>query len=233
VYELADRDTPRRWARFFAHTSQAAPIAAGVELVKALDRLGWRYSVSSTRPAWSRAAVGSWVRENAPLRPEWIYVYRTGGVSAAECKRLHYVDAMVSRAPVCGLFVDDEQPIVDELVDLAVPAMHIDDLAGLSDDELGELLRYSVKNTAQRRLELRAAARENGSPKTVRQQAMARGRAAAKLAQLAAAERDGGGSGGDGGPSVGPVDRGEFTDGALGAALNGANGGMQGRGGDR
>jgi hypothetical protein len=53
------------------------------------------------------------------------------------------------------------------------------------------------------------------------------------LAQLAAAERDGGGSGDDGGPSVGPVDRGEFTDGALGAALNGANGGMQGRGGDR
>jgi|SRR5271166_1035532 len=57
AYELADRESPGRWRRFFGHTSEAAPIAAGMELVQALDRVGWHCSVSSTRPSWSGHAV--------------------------------------------------------------------------------------------------------------------------------------------------------------------------------
>jgi len=40
-----------RWSRFFAHTPHAEPVVAGVELLARVDALGWRYAVSTTRPA--------------------------------------------------------------------------------------------------------------------------------------------------------------------------------------
>jgi hypothetical protein len=228
AYELANRDAPQRWGRFFGHTSEAAPIQAGVELVAALRRVGWRYAVSSTRPLWSRSGVCRWVRENMPAGAGWTYVYRTGGVSAAECKRQHYVEAMVARsAPVCGLFVDDELAVVDELVDLGVPAVHIDELAGLSDEQLRGLLEYSVKGADQRRRELRAQARANGMPPTMRDQAMVKKQAAA-MAKSEGSEGDTGSCGEEPVAARATVVNDEFTDGALSASLDGAGGGVQG-----
>jgi hypothetical protein len=180
AYELADRGSPGRWRRFFSHTREAAPIASGMELVQALDRLGWQCAVSSTRPSWSGMAIAQWLRDNMPPPlPRWTYIWRSGAASAAECKREHYVEAvlMSSRRGMCGLYVDDEQPVVDELVDLDVPAMHIDDLAGMSDAELGELLEYSVKNIDRRRREVWAAMRESGAELNVAEQQRARRRA--------------------------------------------------------
>jgi hypothetical protein len=232
AYELADRDAPGRWGRFFGHTREAAPIQAGVELVAALRRVGWRYAVSSTRPSWSRSVVRRWVRENMPAGAGWVYVYRTGGVSAAECKRQQYVEAMVSRsAPVCGLFVDDELAVVDELVDFGVPAVHIDELAGLSDVQLRGLLEYSVKGADQRRRELRAQAGASGMPPTMRDQLMARKQAAA-MAKNEGSEGDTGSCGQEPAAAGATVVDDEFAYGALGASLDGAGGGVQGTGGD-
>ena len=54
---------------------------------------------------------------------------------------------------------------MDELIDLDVPVMHIDELAGLSDDELSEVLTYSVKGVDQRRREYRADKRRAAAQK--------------------------------------------------------------------
>lgn len=162
AYEL-ERKSPDRWRRFLWHTPQAAPVPAGLELANTLYRLGWRYAVSTTRPPWNGGMVARWVRRYLPGRAEWIYVSGGEGRSPAEHKRDHYIEAMVARAPVCGLFVDDDAAVVDELIEFDVPAMHIDDLAGLPDADLTELLRYSVKNADARRAELRAAARAAGT----------------------------------------------------------------------
>ncbi|HUH69254.1 MAG TPA: hypothetical protein VLZ05_10460 [Mycobacterium sp.] len=78
VYELEDRAASGRWGRFFGHTSEVAPLAAGVDLVKALDRVGWRaLFVSSTRPAWSKWAgcAGGVRASTCRSSPEWTYVY--------------------------------------------------------------------------------------------------------------------------------------------------------------
>ena len=124
---------------------------AGVELVATLQRLGWRYSVSSTRPPWNAHAVRQWVWSNMPVRPVAFYVDRPGKLSTAECKRRHYVEAVAApRTPVCALVVDDDQAAVDELIDLDVPVMHIDELAGLSDDEQAEAAEASLEAQAPR-----------------------------------------------------------------------------------
>lgn len=161
-HELMGPRTHEQWRRFFSHTPQAVPVPAGIELANALYRLGWRYAVSTTRPAWNGGMVGRWVRRYLPGRVEWVYASGGEGRSPAEHKRDHYVEAMVARGPVCGLFVDDDAAVVDELIEFDVPAMHIDELAGLSDADLTELLRYSVKSADARRAELRAAARAAG-----------------------------------------------------------------------
>jgi hypothetical protein len=98
VYELEDRAASGRWGRFFGHTSEVAQLAAGVDLVKALDRVGWRaLFVSSTRPAWSKWAgcAGGVRASTCRSSPEWTYVYRHGGLRSAEAKRQHYWEAMV------------------------------------------------------------------------------------------------------------------------------------------
>lgn len=161
-HELRGPRTPEQWRRFFRHTPQAAPVPAGIELANALYRLGWRYAVSTTRPPWNGGMVGRWVRQYLPGRAEWIYVSGGEGRRPTEHKRDHYIEAMVARGPVCGLFVDDEAAVVDQLIEFDVPAMHIDELAGLPDADLTELLSYSVKNADARRRELRAAARAEG-----------------------------------------------------------------------
>ena len=161
--ELMGPRTHEQWRRFFAHTPQAAPMPAGIELANALYRLGWRYAISTTRPPWNGGMVSRWVRQYLPGRAEWIYVSGGEGRRPAEHKRDHYIEAMVSRGPVCGLFVDDETAVVDQLIEFDLPAMHIDELAGLSDAALTELLAYSVKNADARRRKLRAEARAEGT----------------------------------------------------------------------
>jgi len=76
-------------------------VQAGVELVATLQRLGWRYSVSSTRPPWNAHAVRQWVWSNMPVRPVAFYVDRPGKLSTAECKRRHYVEAVAATAHRC------------------------------------------------------------------------------------------------------------------------------------
>ena len=103
-----------------------------------LDRLGWRYAVSAIRPAGYRPMVGRWLGQHLGgcRGAEWSHVSETLGRSAADNKRAHWVEAMVSRhAPVCPLFVDDEPAVVDELIARGVPAMGVEELAGLSDSD--------------------------------------------------------------------------------------------------
>lgn len=172
AYELNEhRGVGNRWSRFYCHTSQAAPVDAGVELVAALDRLGWRYAVSAIRPAGYRPMVGPWLRQHlTKSRPaEWWYVDEIPGWSAVNNKRAHWVQAMVSRdAPVCPLFVDDEPAVVEKLIDRGVPAMCLDELAGLSDADLAGVLQYSLKGAIEQQNALRVQARHKGILPTAR-----------------------------------------------------------------
>lgn len=45
---------------------------------------------------------------------------------------------------MAAVFVDDEPAVVDALVGKELPALHISDLAGLSDADLTATLRYSA-----------------------------------------------------------------------------------------
>ena len=86
-----------RWSRFLAHTAEAAPIVEGVELVAALRRIRWRYSISTTRPAAVRAvqptppktfvdhrpSIRSWTRTHLPLQPTNIFLRRGAGAAEA------------------------------------------------------------------------------------------------------------------------------------------------------
>lgn len=174
VHELqADTSQRQRWRRFFARTPEAEPIQTGVDLVLALRRARWRYAVSTTRPRSNHQTVCRWIADNLPASPEWVYSDWRGAESVVAAKRLHYLDALVSVAPPCALFIDDEISVVDSLIDLDVPAMHIDELAGLSDAQLAEVLNYSIRDIADRRRQARKSARERGDIPTVRDQAKA------------------------------------------------------------
>ena len=97
VYELEDRAASGRWGRFFGHTSEVGPLAAGVDLVKALDRVGWRALFGVVDPAGVEQVGGlrRWgCASTCRSSPEWTYVYRHGGLRSAEAKRQHYWEAM-------------------------------------------------------------------------------------------------------------------------------------------
>lgn len=177
AHELrTDTSHRQRWKRFFAHTPEATAIPAGVDLVLALQRARWRYAVSTTRPRSNHQMVCRWLADNLPVSPEWVYTDWRGADSVAAAKRLHYLDALVSAAPPCALFIDDEASMVDALIDLDVPAMHIDELAGLSDDQLAEVLKYSTKDIDERRRQAQKSAQERGEVPTMRDRTKAAAR---------------------------------------------------------
>lgn len=67
------------------------------------------------------------------------------GTDTAIVKRAHFLNTGIHphrRSAV--LFVDDEHKIVDELTAAGVPALHLSELAGLSDIDLETALRYSM-----------------------------------------------------------------------------------------
>ena len=125
AYEVdEDRDAGNRWSRFYWHTSTAAPVRAGVELVVAFRPAGLAVCGLSDSASGLSADGGS-VAASAPGRLSWggwSHVSETLGRSAADNKRAHWVEAMVSRhAPVCPLFVDDEPAVVDEFIARVFP----------------------------------------------------------------------------------------------------------------
>ncbi|TXH18578.1 MAG: hypothetical protein E6R06_26365 [Mycobacterium sp.] len=143
---------PHRWSRFFAHTPEAAPVEAGMDVLNRVIALGWQYSVSSTRDPRSRGLVLRWLYEHRLLskrrRPQMVLA-RTRGANgfgpALDCKVWHgrrRYDSR-SRSLETSLFIDDEQDMVDGLIEAGVPAMHLEELVDLSDAELRDLLRYS------------------------------------------------------------------------------------------
>lgn len=147
-----------RWSRFLAHTAEAAPIVEGVELVAALRRIRWRYSISTTRPAAvqtvhpaprktfvdHRPPIRSWTRAHLPMQPTNVFLRRNAGVAEA-CKTEHFFATATAlpKKQMAALFVDDEQGVVDVLAE-ELPALHISDLAGLSDADLTATLHYSA-----------------------------------------------------------------------------------------
>ena len=149
-----------RWSRFLAHTSEAAPVVEeGVELVAALRRIHWRYSISTTRPAAVPAALPAprktfvdqrpsirlWTRAHLPMQPTNIFLRRNADAAEA-CKAEHFFTTATAlpKRRMAAVFVDDEPAIVDALVSKELPALHISDLAGLSDADLAATLRYSA-----------------------------------------------------------------------------------------
>jgi hypothetical protein len=159
--ELADPEDPNRWMRFFAHTVDAKPMDAGVELVAALGRIGVRWSLSTTRARCvTDRSSGAPVRiPQGPVIREWVGAHlggarprtvfmRRGNGSQVEIKRQHFAETALQsdRKPLPAvLFVDDEIEIVDALCAAGIPAMHVEDFAGLPDADLVELLEYSRK----------------------------------------------------------------------------------------
>ncbi len=150
AYELEGK--PKRWGRFFGHTREAKPVPEGAELVAALGRIGWRYSISTTRPefgprgmqckrhvrAWCNANLSEWL-------PAGIYVRKDGAGAPVEVKCGHFVKTANPKTSCPAvLFVDDEPEVVDALDAAGIPALHIEDLAGLTDADLDSTLRYCI-----------------------------------------------------------------------------------------
>jgi hypothetical protein len=151
-----------QWCRFFDNTANAKPAAEGLAFVAALRRIGWRCSISTTRPRAVRGRDGktfipqlppirAWVRANLPAQPRWVYmrVAADTGTTVVDVKRGHFLATAEPpktemKALPGVLMVDDELAVVDELVDRGVPALHISDLAGTSDSELEGLLAYGA-----------------------------------------------------------------------------------------
>lgn len=147
-----------RWSRFLAHTAEAAPVDEGVELVAALRRIQWRYSITTTRPAAVQAVqpaprktfvdqrppIRSWTRAHLPMQPTNIFLRRNSGAAEA-CKTEHFFTTATAlpKRQMAALFVDDEPAVVDALAE-ALPVLHISDLAGLSDADLTATLYYSA-----------------------------------------------------------------------------------------
>ena len=157
VDELAD-DAPDRWGRFFAHTPESAPVEAGMELLNRVSALGWRYSVSTTRTPRSRALVLQWLAAHRPVsrrKPVMVLTRKEGraGLGPAIGHKARHGLRRYDRGgqPLAtALFVDDELDVVDALVDLEVPAIHLEEIAGLSDADLVELLDYSRRASRKR-----------------------------------------------------------------------------------
>ena len=160
--QLEDTEDRSRWVRFFAHTADAKPVEEGVELVGALDRIGWRWSISTTRPhtvidrsdekpqrAPQLPVMREWVNVHLPGRPRWIYLRRNASDAAVAVKRGHFAATADAPSPCPAVaFVDDEFDVVDELCAGGLPGLHITDLAGLSDADLGALLAYSARTVS-------------------------------------------------------------------------------------
>ena len=156
AYELRQGTRADKWYKFFAHTAEAKPIPEGVALVQALARIGWRYSISSTRPVKvvdrsgdkpypglaQQPVITAWAQAHLSSAPpkQWIHLQRNGAGSAVECKIEHVATLKSSR---CAVFIDDEIDVVDQLTDYGIPALHIADVAGCSANDLAGLLHYS------------------------------------------------------------------------------------------
>jgi hypothetical protein len=150
AHELDDPQ-PRKWHRFLAHTPTAPPIGTGIALLEQLAALGWPYSVSTTRPDWALDGVRSWLADHAPAPPLAAYARLSPTVDPVACKRAHYFSSRYHRdsPAICTLFVDDELPVVQELSAAAVPAIHISELATLTERDILTLLRRSRRDLYQ------------------------------------------------------------------------------------
>lgn len=155
-------DDREKWFRFFGHTPDAEPVAAGVALVGALHRIGWQWSLSTTRHRvlTVRTSTGKQVTRQAPTLRQWCkanlpgqprhFYFRPGPGTPVAIKHGHMLSTAVEppapnrKIRPAVMLVDDEESVVDQLADLGVNAMHIEDFTGMTDDEIAELLNYSA-----------------------------------------------------------------------------------------
>jgi hypothetical protein len=95
-----ETESPHRCHPFFAHTADAKPVPEGAELVVVLKCMGWRWSISTTRPRAVRADAGwvpqsrvirKWVHEHLSAPAKWCYLTRQDhGTPAVDIKREHF-----------------------------------------------------------------------------------------------------------------------------------------------
>jgi len=164
--------SPDRWRRFSAHTPQAKPVTAGLNLLNRVDALGWQYTVSTTRPARARELVTDWLAAHRPLsgNPPAEVLFRKKGMDglgpAVEHKVRHARRRQDSNQNplVTVLFIEDEAGLIDVLNDRGVPAIHLDEVADLTDTELADLLDYSRTSRLKQWHERHRAATE-GRPR--------------------------------------------------------------------
>lgn len=147
-YVLRQEGKPSRqkWREFFSHASEAALLKSGADLVSRLERVGYRYIVSTTRPAWTWTLTEKWLHSQPHLAPPiGLYTRRRkapGDSSPANCKREHFRQAeLIARMKiVTHLFIDDEPEIVAELVENRVPAILAAELQTVSTHALKQFL---------------------------------------------------------------------------------------------
>jgi hypothetical protein len=165
AHELESADRSTRWYRFFGHTPEAKPVSAGAALVRALDRIGWRYSISTTRPRYivgktpegKRFApqlpmINYWLATNVEHQPKRFRHLRPPGPTLSQISvKLAHI-----RAARCAVFVDDDIEVVEALTDHGVTALHVEDFDGMSDSAIKSVLDYAAqcdrgRNTASPR----------------------------------------------------------------------------------
>lgn len=147
-YILSQEGKPSRqkWRKFFSHAHDAALIDSGANLVSRLDQVGYRYIVSTTRPAWTWTATEKWLHSQPQLAPPvGLYTRRRkapGDSSAAKCKIAHFRQAeLIGRMKIAThLFIDDEPAIITELVENSVPAVLAAELQTIPTRELKQFL---------------------------------------------------------------------------------------------
>jgi hypothetical protein len=109
--------------------------------------------------SWSPVSACSYPAAHAPATPQATYGRLSSTVEPIACKRAHYFRARYHRdsPAICTLFVDDELPAVRQLIEVAVPAMHISEFATLGERDALTLLRRSRRALSDPAADMQAA----------------------------------------------------------------------------
>ena len=147
---------PVGWRTIQARLKDAQSAAGAVRLVERLEAAGWAYSVSCAWPMIMRRHVWTWLKWNVPAQPDHVHCFASGvkapAPSAAELRYRHCTDGggREHPRPLVALFIAASEDIADQLADRKVATITADELAGLSDDEFGDLLEYSRRQRFRR-----------------------------------------------------------------------------------
>lgn len=145
-----------RWRRFISHLPDVAPITAGVDLTRRLDKLGWQYALSVTWPPRVKSTTERWIKQNLPIQPTHVHFWPADGKTRDRItiKRKHALAGgpQKSPSPLVALFVEPDDSIAEFLTDdrHTVPAITAADVADMSNNQLAELLDYSRRKRLNR-----------------------------------------------------------------------------------